>query len=308
MFAKMCTLSTVCPIDREWVHEWVLLPYLEGVERINLAWQGINFHSLMNTALSWKKRIISFFTGLILLIPIINLIVWRSWEYWGNPRRLSDPFCPSDAVVMPQKQRYNTVAAVEDSQNVFIYKIGEQEVERKISVLSDRTQVLESGKDHFTTSIFNEQGRQVEFRHRGPEGLEFDIELNKEKNIINITMNDSIKHQLILSDNIPWIQQSTLGLFPFIQSDEQEIEFYTVAPKDPLLHRVSSGPVLMKYKATKVASVENTVPVEIELVAKWTYKTASRLGKGTIWFDKETGIAQKWDNPPEAFSEQGERS
>lgn len=84
----------ICPVNREWIHTYLLEPYLEGCERINRAWKGVDFHSVNLAPLSLKKRVVSFIIGICLLIPMVNLIIWIAWQTFGNPEKLSDPYSP----------------------------------------------------------------------------------------------------------------------------------------------------------------------------------------------------------------------
>lgn len=76
---------------REWLHEFVLRPYLEGAERLTRAWRGVNFHSIYQNQIPWKQRIVSILTGLLLLLPFVNLVIWCFWETFGKPEILTTP-------------------------------------------------------------------------------------------------------------------------------------------------------------------------------------------------------------------------
>ncbi|PIS02669.1 MAG: hypothetical protein COT85_01165 [Chlamydiae bacterium CG10_big_fil_rev_8_21_14_0_10_42_34] len=84
----------ICPIDRQWIHTFLLEPYLQGCEMVNRAWKGIDFHSLVQRPFSLKERIVFWFTGSALMIPLINSVIWISWQTLGAPEILFDPFCP----------------------------------------------------------------------------------------------------------------------------------------------------------------------------------------------------------------------
>lgn len=84
----------ICPITPEWAHMYILEPYLQGCELVNLAWQGVDFHSLTKAPLSLMERVICWLTGVALLIPFINHIIWIVWQTFGRPEKLFDPYCP----------------------------------------------------------------------------------------------------------------------------------------------------------------------------------------------------------------------
>ena len=77
------------PVTKEWTHTHLLEPFLEGSERLNRAWQGVDFHSLGQKPLSLKDRVISLLVGTILMIPLINVIIWVTWETFGHPEQIS---------------------------------------------------------------------------------------------------------------------------------------------------------------------------------------------------------------------------
>lgn len=87
-------LEAITPVNPEWIHEHLIQSPLEGAERINRAWQGIDTHSLNRTPLSIKERVISLIVGIALMLPFVNTIIWIAWQTFGKPERLSDPFSP----------------------------------------------------------------------------------------------------------------------------------------------------------------------------------------------------------------------
>jgi hypothetical protein len=95
-------LETISPVNPGWIHEHIFEPPLEGIERINLAWAGKNIHSLNQTLLTLKERVIAFLIGFALMIPLIGKIIWMAWQTFGKPQHLSDPFNPeSEATPVP---------------------------------------------------------------------------------------------------------------------------------------------------------------------------------------------------------------
>ncbi len=86
-------VSSICPLKvsllKEWLHEQILRPYLEAIERLIQAWNGVDFFSIYQPKLSFKSRLISLLIGIVLLIPFFNIIVWKGWNVFGHPEILS---------------------------------------------------------------------------------------------------------------------------------------------------------------------------------------------------------------------------
>lgn len=85
-------ISAITPLSREWLYALVIQPYKEGAERINRAFSGVDFLSLEMRSLSLKEKMISLVSGILLLIPIINTIIWIAMQAFGHPEILTDPY------------------------------------------------------------------------------------------------------------------------------------------------------------------------------------------------------------------------
>src|SRR3989344_5738573 len=83
----------IYPVDRFWIHTYVLEPYAQGCELINRAWNGIG-SSLEQNRLSLRDRIVCWIQGITLMLPLLNTIIWLAWQTFGQPEKLADPFCP----------------------------------------------------------------------------------------------------------------------------------------------------------------------------------------------------------------------
>jgi hypothetical protein len=83
---------TVLPVDHHWVYVYLFEPFLEGIERVNRAWAGVNFNTVSKKPLPLTERIVSWLIGTALLIPLLNGIIWTFWQTFGKPEKLSAPF------------------------------------------------------------------------------------------------------------------------------------------------------------------------------------------------------------------------
>jgi hypothetical protein len=58
---------------------------------MNLAWNGIHpLRSIGGTPLSLKERTVECLTGLSLMIPLLNTLIWVFWDTFGSPDQLAD--------------------------------------------------------------------------------------------------------------------------------------------------------------------------------------------------------------------------
>ena len=86
-------ISSLTPATPEWLHQYLIEPYLEGIERLNRAWRGVELYRIKPVALSLKERVISLITGIALtFFPLVNTVIWMAWQTFGTPEILSDPF------------------------------------------------------------------------------------------------------------------------------------------------------------------------------------------------------------------------
>ncbi len=100
MFRLM--VHAIAPMSSKELYTYVVQPFLEGAERLNRAWQGVDFHSLSHATFSLKERIVFLLTGICLVFfPLINSVVWLAWRTFGNPEILSDPFIPASPSPVP---------------------------------------------------------------------------------------------------------------------------------------------------------------------------------------------------------------
>ncbi len=99
-------VQAISPMSSKELYTFVVQPYLEGSERLNRAWQGIDFHSLTHAKFSLKERAVFLLTGIVLVFfPLINSVIWLAWKTFGNPEILSDPYI---SAVVPQPEEAPT--------------------------------------------------------------------------------------------------------------------------------------------------------------------------------------------------------
>jgi hypothetical protein len=107
----------ICPVNEEWIHTFVLEPYLQGCERVNRAWKGVDIHSVAETKLSLKDRVISWLTGVMLMAPVINSIIWFVGQTFGIMEKIpTDPFNP-ETPQFPALPKITILGAPESDQD-----------------------------------------------------------------------------------------------------------------------------------------------------------------------------------------------
>lgn len=67
-----------------WLYAYILQPHIEGAERLNRAWTGMDLRTFEPTVLSLKTRLIYLISGLALIIPLIASIVWVFMQTFGQ--------------------------------------------------------------------------------------------------------------------------------------------------------------------------------------------------------------------------------
>jgi hypothetical protein len=70
----------------------IFVPYAEGAERVNRAIQGVNLHHIEYPDLDLSDRLWTAITGVLLMIPLINSVIWVAMQSLGSPEKLSEPF------------------------------------------------------------------------------------------------------------------------------------------------------------------------------------------------------------------------
>jgi len=94
-------MHKVCPLlGPDSIYNYMVQPYIEGAERINRAFSGIDDTVFGMPSLSLKQRIFSLIQGLVLMIPLVNTIVWLAVQRFCTHDRLADPseFCRNKQV------------------------------------------------------------------------------------------------------------------------------------------------------------------------------------------------------------------
>jgi hypothetical protein len=342
-------LEAISPVNPKWIHEHVFEPPLEGIERINLAWAGKNIHSLNQTLLTLKERVVFFLVGVALIIPLIGKIIWMAWQTFGKPQRLSDPFIPelesppltppvrpiqaqpvinnaAGAAALPVA--VGAVAAPPQAgikpPQIFAYKEtgprnemspqhDEIQANWRLEFLSEHNLKAQQFCDNHSSTASYSDWAITEFIHEShiqkPGGIEyFKVTKSDAQTLqVELKVDGEVTHkQLKLQENLPWIQQPTIGFKNFICSDKQSLRFYGVLPKNTFRKInpfAAKPPLAMTFTATKVGEEISPVHgnlIKINVVSDWG--VPYNIYAVELWLHKETGELRKFINPFESKS------
>ncbi len=309
----------ICPINREWIHNHLVEPYLQGCELINLAWKGVD-RSLAPNPLSLKERVIYWLQGSALMIPFVNIIFWLAWQAFGKPENLFDPYCPEappPQIIAPQAAPAVPIGQIAAARVDAAEMIRPPEIFGFNETSNDSTLPINWRIEHFPEGIVARQNCQlftstsiyrptltlkeyhyqmgpetVDLTQNGPEGSPIHIRVVEEGK-------EPVEKTFELEERIPWIQQRAVGFRSFIQSNDRQLRFYAIIPKIPafLSHVpfLARAPFMMPAIATKIG--EENVPgfgrlLKIEIVSAWRWPYNS--AKSELWYDVETGQLRKF--------------
>lgn len=300
----------------EWLHEYVLRPFLEGIERLKRAWEGVNFHSIYRNKLTWKERVISILTGVVLtFFPFINLIIWQWWMTFGKPEILTEPYRSGEEtaplitipfqpieIPLPKKTATLETAPAPVQAAAPVAEAAAHRVQKMI--FSDKTHdtthlsnwrvehfpdmilAYKDGSENRITTRYDSNWNLQEYDYIAPDGGHLHAVLEDRKMSV---VGDPIgaprrtkEHHL--TENWPWLQQVTLGLRNFVLSTDQITYFYGMHPKDYSIMHVQAK----KVGIQDVPGFGQLMKVEVSL-AGWR----SYFWKAEIWLHPETGLLHK---------------
>jgi hypothetical protein len=316
-------ISALRPVHAEWLHTFVVQPFMEGAQRVNRAWRGFNVHSLNRTLLSLKERIVSFAIGLILLLPLISTIVWIVWQTFGRPEKLSDPYCPEGKETLSQVvvqapasplSALSAAAAISTPAGTIADHFAFHEISTtkgllqtnwNIQTLPEMFLVQQYCDAHSSTSMYDTNWAAKEFhRQEGGENLEI---WRREPDYLDIRFTprggNGITKRLPIDPLDRWIQQPTVGFRKFIKGGDATWRFQGVASRKfrglPLL---VTPPFLIPFIATKqgletVSGYTNKLFRKVEIISQWPWPYNSVVGQ--LWFDPDNGDLIKFIDPVE---------
>ena len=302
-------VQLITPMSSKDLFTFVLQPYLEGAERLNRAFQGVDFHSLTYATFNWKERLVFLITGLALaLLPFVNLVIWLAWQTFGSPEILSDPFIP----LSPPPARIPSAPAPS------IQEASEPKIEAKASApvqpLQEKPRRIETFSYLESSKSFRAETKwKLEF---SPEGIQVQADSNRERTVaryhsdweiqeyhcfhkaaeLHIFLKENrrlhvrgIKEGVVeereykLAKPYPWLQQPTLGFKNFILDKERKsVHFYAIRPDNLDLVEVCA-------EKTGESDWEGLIKVEMKMV----HFLLRYFREGELWFDPKTAQLRK---------------
>lgn len=304
----------IFPVDREWVYTFVLEPYAQGCEYLELFWKGVD-RSLQQNPLLLTDRIVCLLKGALLMVPLINTIIWIAWQTFGSPEQLADPYCPEiddpfnilppPEIIIHRPDGRGPEGPVEHFGYIESVNNSPIRTAWTLETFPDVLIATQNALEFSTNSIYNPDfslkelhyqygGKRVDLVRRDADGRsQVEVQLAEGRNP------PVSKIVELPQDGKPWIQQRAIGFRPFIQSEEQELEFYGVIPEYPplvgwLLRWLEATPFLMKFKLRKIGEevVDGERLMKAEMIAMkgWPYNT----NKSEMWFDPATGALRRF--------------
>jgi hypothetical protein len=310
----------ICPINREWIHNHLLEPYLQGCALITIAWNGFD-RSLAPTPLSLSDRVVCWLQGVALMIPFVNTIIWLAWQAFGTPEKLFDPYCPEAEPPPPPPPPviiHGPVqpAPIQPPQNAgelvrptelfgILEKTDTSQIQMgwRIEHYADMIVAQQNCELFSSTSIYRPNYSLREYHYQMGTKRTALSQTGGERSPVHLTITDTgvatIERDIPLIDNLPLIQQRAVGLRPFVQSNERVLRFCAIIPEIPaILNHVpflAHAPFIMPVVATKMG--EEEVPgmgrlLKIEVVSEWRWPYNS--AKTEMWYDVATGQLRKF--------------
>ncbi|HSX11840.1 MAG TPA: hypothetical protein VLF94_09010 [Chlamydiales bacterium] len=321
-------MEALKPVNGEWIHEFIVQPLDEGAARYNRGVLGFTTHSLHRTTLDLKERTISIITGLALMLFPFNIIIWIAWQTFGNPERLSTPYCPEVeappspppappiAAVVPPPPAPAPVAppappaaapavapqlfAFNETSNRTVIKVN-----WRIEFFPDVVIATQSGKEYSSTSLYNPDWTTKEFHQETTNRRkQFDVWFRGPQSFEARLVENGVeaKKEIKVEKALPLIQQMTFVLKHL--SNQPEFPFYTVFSTNKFRPWwklwTETPPFAMHMIAKKVG--EDVLPgfgrqIKVEVTC-----ANEDNGKAELWFDPETGALRKFINPFEEIT------
>lgn len=271
-------------------YECAIQPYEEGIRRLELFWNGVDAHSLLREPLSLKDRMISLATGIPLMIPMANMIIWIFWQTFGNPEILSDgltgkgeePYTlptlpPLPPIVLsippkPGKSAQETHTYSEKTEGGATRTV-EWTIIHLPSGLIETSKETKEGDRVVVTSrgLFNPDWKGMT-SYEYTEGTTH-VTCTREGNKVQaVGFHDGspIDRTFVLEENLPWFQQTTHAFEAFAQAkDPPPLRYYLL-----VVHNLFSG--VMEMEATKEGATITLKPANPLL--QW-------LGSSTLTFN-----------------------
>jgi len=309
-------IQALCPVSPQWVHSFVIEPYLEGCERVNRAWQGVDFHSLTRAPLFFKERIWEWLKGTLLLTPIVGGLFWLLWQTFGSPSKWSDPYCPEinqlppvHVVEQPPLPVAQPIAAPPAPAAVPVVQPdpGGAQIEqfsfneaRESFVMKTNWKIKNSPhviiayknceKSKSTSRYSPGWAIQDFYEQEMVSGKFCHFKLIDPQHIEVIISEGNIHKTHKLDKPFPWIQQPTIGFKNFVLSNEKELSFYGIRPDNGEL-------ILMMAKKMgeeDIPGLGRVVKLRTGIhPSSWLYYSPINLIRSELWLDPQTGILRK---------------
>lgn len=287
-------ISSIGSAIIDWCHAIVLEPYAEGAERINRCFQGVDFHQIDRPTLSWDERVIALLTGIALMLPIINTVIWIVMRTFFNAEILSKPleappFDPwPEAIEASARRMEPQIHTIRPPEGTAPLSTRQWQMDEEIA--DDHVIANYEIKSYPKLHIFNRASPgessaaiyddkwNLQSLHFKSERFSCDVIAQKSDDIITIKgiQNGQFLDKLLSIPNPsrPWIQQVNVGLQTFLQTDAQELLFYGIHPKEMTLTECYA----VKEGTEDLPGYGPVTKVVSGMDGNWLYRKAAKLG------------------------------
>lgn len=288
-----------------WTQMAILEPTDQGIARINRCFRGVNLHNINHTKLDWSERVVDLLTGLALMIPLLNMVVWVFMKTFGNTEMLSLPTQKASDEVWEAAQTEAAIPIVARTEPLTPIEeeipIGEPArfktldhkkdgpvVEASWEVKTFEDSYISTRKSRVDTSTarYNSEWELQELEYNNPT-VDWSFKFVKTRNIVTaseIKQGKSTTKTFVLEDtSLPWIQQAD-GVRPFVLSRKTQMDCYGINPEDWTLTKLTV--------AKKSKKILNDYPNRGEAVRLDTWVKdgwRSHFTFADSWHDQKTG-------------------
>ncbi len=252
-------VSSVQQASTNWHEAFTFAPFKEGAMRINKCIQGKDFNQIDHPTLSLKDRTFAVISGILLCIPALNAIIWIAMHVFGAKTALAvnsppteiDPWAEAieASKKSPELEMAPIVAPAADAtaRKVEVYsmtnKVGNDptylatwEIEHHSDVY-----VVKSSSEKDTSTAIYDQDWALQSMHYTSPARNVDVEISRTGDTVRVVGTNNgveLDNEYPLPDpTIPWIQQPSIGVKPFVLSNEDSMQFYALNPKDMTLDK-----------------------------------------------------------------------
>jgi hypothetical protein len=296
---------------------------MEGTERIRRFVNGVDFYSVDNPTLDWSERVVSLITGILLLLPFVNIIVWLAMETFGNPDIFADEYTPTLAAPTP-------TIPIEAPETIPVAPVADASQPSKHFEFLDTFKNGPSILSSWTHQTYQNQQGQIRHRFNKVDPGETSEAILDEnlgmiryelqfKNVSSPVIFERTSHHikiradyknvnktLSVKPEIPQIQQLTVQLRTFAKSNQNSLVYYSVNFNDWDVHEMIAKKegIIQHPKLGRVVQVSVKPNSYFSNLAAQAYVSACSSSMPILLFNPITGdlLQMEYPDPIDPFN------